>query len=35
MDGLHDLGGREGFGPVRWRDDRDDEMFHEDWEARV
>ncbi len=33
MDGIHDLGGRHGFGPV----DRhgEDEAFHESWEERV
>ena len=33
MDGIHDLGGRQGFGPV----DRhgEDEVFHEAWEARM
>lgn len=35
MDTVHDLGGREGFGPVRWRDEDDNEAFHEDWEARA
>lgn len=28
MDGIHDLGGMHGFGPV----ERDDAEFHEDWE---
>ena len=33
MDGIHDLGGRHGFGPI----DRhgEDEGFHEAWEGRV
>ncbi|MBT3534318.1 MAG: nitrile hydratase subunit beta [Rhodospirillaceae bacterium] len=35
MDGVHDLGGREGFGPVRWQLDDDHQPFHEDWEARA
>lgn len=35
MDGVHDLGGREGFGPVRWEADEGGEPFHEDWEARA
>ena len=32
MDGIHDLGGKQGHGPI----DRDgeDEIFHEDWEGR-
>lgn len=33
MDGVHDLGGREGFGPVAVT--RDDPAFAEDWEARM
>ena len=33
MDGVHDLGGREGFGPVPDKDD--DRPFHDDWEARA
>jgi nitrile hydratase len=33
MDGIHDLGGREGFGPVVVS--RDDPPFAEEWEARV
>lgn len=31
MDGIHDLGGMQGFGPVV----RDEATFHEDWERRV
>jgi len=33
MDGIHDLGGREGFGPLPLEDD--EPVFHHDWEARV
>ncbi len=33
MDGIHDLGGREGFGEVETNES--DEQFHEAWEARV
>lgn len=33
MDGIHDLGGRQGFGPVAV--DEPEEQFHEPWEARV
>jgi len=33
MDGIHDLGGREGFGKVEV--DEPDEQFHASWEARV
>jgi len=33
MDGVHDLGGREGFGPIL---DKDDEKpFHAEWEMRA
>lgn len=31
MDGIHDMGGMDGFGPVR----RDDTMFHAEWERRT
>lgn len=33
MDGIHDLGGREGFGPVEVEDD--EPVFHHEWERRV
>jgi nitrile hydratase subunit beta len=33
MDGIHDLGGREGFGPIDVHEPQ--EPFHEPWEARV
>jgi nitrile hydratase len=33
MDGVHDLGGREGFGPIV--DQADDKPFHADWEMRA
>ena len=33
MDGIHDLGGRHGFGKIDV--DEPEEQFHEDWEARV
>jgi len=33
MDGIHDLGGREGFGPVDISTEYDG--FHADWEARM
>jgi nitrile hydratase len=33
MDGIHDLGGRQGFGKVRHAPTA--EAFHEDWEKRV
>lgn len=35
MDTIHDLGGRQGFGPINWRDDDDNRSFHADWEART
>ncbi|MBM3585283.1 MAG: nitrile hydratase subunit beta [Alphaproteobacteria bacterium] len=33
MDGIHDLGGREGFGPIDA--DEDEQPFHAPWEARL
>jgi nitrile hydratase beta subunit len=33
MDGMHDLGGKQGFGPVRHAPGA--AVFHEDWEKRV
>jgi len=33
MDGMHDLGGRQGFGPVRHSPKA--QVFHEPWEKRV
>jgi nitrile hydratase len=33
MDGIHDLGGREGFGPIPGKDDG--RPFHEEWETRA
>ena len=33
MDGIHDLGGKEGFGRVQR--ERDEPVFHADWEPRV
>ncbi|MEZ5559502.1 MAG: nitrile hydratase subunit beta [Pseudomonadales bacterium] len=33
MDGIHDIGGRHGFGPIA--PERDEPAFHERWEARV
>ena len=35
MDTIHDLGGREGFGPVRWQDDDNAKSFPEPWQART
>ncbi len=33
MDGIHDMGGRQGFGPVRYTHDA--KAFHAAWEVRV
>ena len=33
MDGVHDLGGKQGFGPIRYTHDAT--AFHERWEVRV
>jgi len=33
MDGVHDMGGMDGFGPVK--PERDEPVFHADWEKRV
>jgi len=33
MDGIHDMGGMHGFGPVPWV--ADEPVFHADWERRV
>lgn len=35
MDTIHDFGGRQGYGPIRWQDDDDAKPFHEPWQARV
>ena len=35
MDTVHDIGGRQGFGPVRWQHDHDEKAFHEEWQARA
>ncbi len=32
MDGIHDLGGKQGYGPIELDDES--EIFHEEWEAR-
>jgi len=33
MDGIHDMGGMHGFGPVK--PEEDEPVFHHDWEKRV
>jgi nitrile hydratase subunit beta len=35
MDTVHDIGGRQGFGPVRWQNDHDEKPFHHEWQART
>ena len=35
MNGVHDLGGMQGFGPVRPEPEADEPVFHEAWESRV
>ena len=35
MDTIHDLGGRQGFGPIEHRNDDDAVTFHAEWEARA
>ncbi|MDX1402280.1 MAG: nitrile hydratase subunit beta, partial [Kiloniellales bacterium] len=33
MDGVHDMGGMHGFGPVPY--EKNQKTFHEDWEKRA
>ena len=33
MDGMHDVGGKQGFGKVKHRPDA--QVFHADWEVRA
>ena len=35
MNGVHDLGGMQGFGPVRPEPELEEPVFHEEWEGRV
>ena len=35
MNGVHDLGGMQGFGPVRPEPESEEPVFHEAWEGRV
>ena len=35
MDTFHDIGGRQGFGAVRWQKDRSEKAFHEEWQGRA
>ena len=35
MDTVHDIGGRQGFGPVHWQHDHDEMAFHEEWQPRA
>ena len=33
MNGVHDMGGMQGMGPIRY--EKDEPVFHEPWEGRV
>ena len=33
MDGIHDMGGMHGFGPIEYEED--EPVFHQQWEGRV
>ena len=33
MDGVHDMGGMHGFGPIKI--DENEPLFHDEWEGRV
>ena len=35
MNGAHDMGGMEGFGPVRAEPESQEPVFHAEWEGRV
>ena len=35
MKGVHDLGGKQGFGPVQPEPESEEPVFHEEWESRV
>ena len=35
MNGPHDLGGQDGFGPIRPESEHDEPVFHANWERRV
>ena len=35
MNGVHDLGGMQGFGPVQPEPESEEPVFHEEWESRV
>lgn len=35
MDTFHDIGGRQGFGAVRWQKDLSEKSFHEEWQGRA
>lgn len=35
MNGAHDMGGMHGFGPINAEPERDEPVFHADWESRV
>lgn len=35
MDGVHDMGGMQGFGPINPEAETDEELFHAEWERRA
>jgi nitrile hydratase beta subunit len=35
MNGIHDMGGMEGFGPIRPESEAEEPVFHAEWEGRV
>ena len=35
MNGVHDMGGMQGFGPVQPEPEKSEPVFHEPWEARI
>ena len=35
MNGVHDMGGMQGFGPIQPEPEKSEPVFHEAWEARV
>ena len=35
MNGAHDLGGMDGFGPVQAEPESQQRLFHAEWEGRV
>src|SRR5881392_54244 len=35
MNGIHDMGGMHGMGPIHAEPEKDEPVFHEEWESRV